>query len=1336
MTQKTPRRAWRWLRHSAWALMGCVALALTAVVIFFASGAGNPALRRLLIHRMESMTGAKVQVQSLSIRWMKLEATLHGVVIHGKEPAGTEPLFSADEITAGLRIDSFWGRKISLDELELKEPQIHIRVEPNGTTNIPTLARSKPGRPLRETLFDMHVRRFSAEDGWILYNDLKKPWDVQGDDLRLEMDASGSLDHPLYLGTFEGKGLQIAIGRDFPVALDISAKFTVWRNGLTVEQALIHAGKSNLDLQAEMQNFAKPSWTYRYRGRVNLLDFRRTLRSPNTPAGRVDFRGEGSEGGGEVHGTGGFVASDLQLNYHIFHASGMSGRGSFRMDKRGLIIPDLQADAFGGRVTGKVNLRFAGMEFRAETHIEGVRIARVFPALEERTFPINELHWDSVLSADTVETWESTFKHFQVSGQAQWVVPPETAPGHIPVKATWKVRYQHDPEVISVDHADFETPTSRILASGRLARNDSALDVHFETGALEKYNDLILAIEGVKPNSPEAPKVRGSARWDGQITGGWNSPIFAGHARGERFSYGTLEFDALEGDVVYSSSEFAFSRGHLQRGPMQATLDGGLALTDWRFLPEDAWSAEADLEKVPIDSLEKLSGLSYPVEGLLTGQFHGRGTRAQPEVTGLFDLAKGKAYGLSFDRLRGQLNLQPDEARINNAELRVFPLGEEKGHGAGIVTGNIAYRFPDKSISVDLVGAGLPLENFEKLQLPRLPVAGQLTFRLKANGPADSPSGEGSFRVVDLRIGQEIIGSFEGDLRSDGQTARLELSSNMTNGSISGAYTLGLHDPYPINGKIIIQNINLDPFLQTAMHLEHFNGHGLADGEISAQGNLRDLETVIVDAKFTRLALNYANVQLQNEGTIHIRSSKQEFNIEPATFRGTDTNLRVQGNVQFYGRRTVDVGLNGAIDLRLLRGFVPDLDSRGIAQVNASVGGTLDRPRITGRVNIQNASAHLTDAPLGLSAIKGDFIFDANRLFFEHVTAQEGGGTLQFSGSVNYGDRPWRYDITARTNQIRVRYPHGMSWLVGGTLRLTGTPEAGLVTGRVSLDRVDLTQGLEVASALISAKEGVGAPASNSKFLGNLQFDVEAASSPGARIVWPGAEFETDTSLRLRGTWDHPILLGHVHVLSGDMTFRGNRYRVSRGDLNFANPFRLNPEINVEATTTIQQYEITLNFNGSADKLSLSYRSDPPLPGNDIVTLLALGQTSSEAELRGGGTGSLQSTSAGATTILSEAISSQVGGRLERLFGITKLRVEPGLATVGTSGSEQNAAARVTVQQQVTPDLTITYVSNVSSTQQQVIQVEYNVTRNISIVALRDYNGTFGIDVKIKKRFP
>ncbi len=519
----------------------------------------------------------------------------------------------------------------------------------------------------------------------------------------------------------------------------------------------------------------------------------------------------------------------------------------------------------------------------------------------------------------------------------------------------------------------------------------------------------------------------------------------------------------------------------------------------------------------------------------------------------------------------------------------------------------------------------------------------------------------------------------------------------------------------------------------TYLHLGRFSGHGSADGEIALEGELSQRGAIAMDAKFSRLVFNYSNVLLENAGPVHFRASKEELNIDPATFHGKDTNFKIEGSARFTGRRALALKLNGALDLRLISGFVPNLDARGPAQVNASFEGTLDRPRITGRVHIENASARMADFPTGLSAIKGDLVFDATRLSFDNVTAEAGGGTLTLTGSVNYADSPIHYDITARTERTRIRYPEGMSWQVAGNLRLSGTPDAGLLSGRVTIERVNLSGGLEAAGALIASRESGG---TSSTFLENLQFDIEARSTPDARMEWPNAELEADANLRVRGSWEHPILLGHIHVLSGDLYFHGNRYRVARGDLNFARPLNIDPDINIEATTTIQQYEITLNFSGPASKLNLSYRSDPPLPGNDIITLLTLGQTSSEAELRAGGTGAAQSPGSGASALLSEAISSQLGGRLERLFGITKLRVDPGLAGVGSTGSEQSAAARVTVEQQVTRNLTITYVSNVSSTQQQVIQVEYNVNRNISIVALRDQNGTFGIDFKIKKRFP
>ena len=1325
---------WSWVIHTPWVL---TVIALLSLIGFFGSGSGNPILRRWIIHGLERVTGGRVELQAISIQWLSLSGTLKGLVIHGNEPAGTRPFFSAAEVRAGLQIDSFWGRKISLRELAVKDPKVQIRVARDGSTNVPAPRRtSGAGKPLRESIFDLRVRRLSIENGWIGYNEIWKPLALEGGALRLALDAGGTPENPLYLGDFEWQGMRFRERKIVPPPVNLSAKFTLWRGGFTLDQGVLSAGHSHIDAQAEMSDFSRPKWKFRYRGWLELLDIRETFRSPETPTGHVDVRGEGEFADGHYIGRGSYSGRDILLNYNIFHAAGLASSGSYQIDNEGLAVPDLLAQGFGGSVKGKLTLRFAGVKFRADTHIQDMHLAGVFQAIEHPGFPINELGWDAMLGGETIETWSNAFEHFEIGGKMQWSPVEVPAAGHLPVSANWQIHYNQDSRVFAISAGEFETPSSRGTITGVLAPHNSSLDAHFETGSLESYTKFIDAIREARRDSADAIReISGNAQWDGKITGPGGHPTFTGHVRGERVRYNGLALDSLEGDLSYSPAQLTLSRSHVRFGAMDTQIDGTLALTDWSFLPDNEWAADVSFDKTPVETVQKLFAWTYPVDGVLSGQLHGHGTRAEPNVTGLFDLSDGTVYGVSFNRLRGQLNLSPDEVHIADAELRVFAPGKESGRGAGIVTGTLGYSFTNKSITADLVGASLPLENIEKLQSARMPIGGGVTFRLKASGPISALQGDGTFRVVDFRTGDDVIGSFDGNLHSDGTTAKLTLGSAMTTGGISGEVTLGLADPYPLNGKVSISSIDLTPFLMTALHLKHFNGHGVADGDITVAGELKQPEKIVVDAKFSKLALNYANVQLENSGPIHLRSSKESLEIDQASFKGTDTNIAVAGTVWFAERGTLGLKLNGALDLRLLTGFVPALQASGPAQINASFEGAFDRPRITGKVHIESASARVTDFPTGMNDIKGDLTFDATRLFFDNVTAESGGGELHLAGSVNYVESPLRYDITVRTDRVRIRYPEGISWQAGGSLRLAGTPTSGVLSGRVTVERVTLSQGLDAATMLVSSKGGISGPTTSSPFLRNLQFDIAALSGPDARMEWPGAELEAEANLRVRGTWQHPILLGHIHFLSGDMTFHGDRYRVTRGDMNFANPFRLDPVLNVEATTTIQQYEITLNFNGPASKLALSYRSDPPLPANDIITLLALGQTSSEASIRGGGTGTSQSASSGASAILSEAVSSQLGGRLERLFGITRFRVDPGLAEVGSTGSSQNAAARVTVEQQVTRNLTITYVSNVGSTQQQVIQVEYNLNRNVSIVALRDQNGTFGIDVKIKKHF-
>ena len=122
------------------------------------------------------------------------------------------------------------------------------------------------------------------------------------------------------------------------------------------------------------------------------------------------------------------------------------------------------------------------------------------------------------------------------------------------------------------------------------------------------------------------------------------------------------------------------------------------------------------------------------------------------------------------------------------------------------------------------------------------------------------------------------------------------------------------------------------------------------------------------------------------------------------------------------------------MNLRLLKSVLPDLDAQGRADANVSIEGTMDRPRVTGRASVRGASADYADFPVGLSNVNGEFVFDRSRLLFDKVTADSGGGHLTLNGSVTYGEGPMRYEVTAATSTVRIRYPAGMSWLAGGTL--------------------------------------------------------------------------------------------------------------------------------------------------------------------------------------------------------------------------------------------------------------------------------------------------------------
>ncbi len=1323
-------------------ILGAIAAAFIVIlVILVQTGLLGEWVRKGVIAQIEKMSGGRVEMKEFHFSVMGLRAELDDFTLHGRESEGMPVFFHAETLVVDLRVVSFFGRKVMLDEVLIEEPVLNLRIDKDGKSNAPVPATDRPeGKSWHERIFDLTIRELRLNQGLLQINDVRVPLAAEGGEFKFALDfRAGSAGKESYEGEASWQKMKVAARRYLPFKSDWRLKFTLGREGMEVNEFAWKLPHSELQAGARLASFAKPEWSFHYKGTLSLDDLRTILRKPHSPRGLVDFTGEGNNAGGELNLKGAYAAREIDLPYDWFHAQGITSRGSYRVAKRKLEVSDLEAHALGGVLAGRMTFLFDGLKFRVDSRAQGVSLSSLLAAVNNKDFPVTTLHWNGSVAVDSVTTWDHDFKHFASRGITEWTPPAELRAGEIPVTARIDFDYSLDKKAAVLTQSEIATPTSRLELDGSLADKDSNLAINLDTRDLLPWNDFINRLRG---EHEEPRRIAGRATWKGRMLGALGGPTFVGHVRGFEAQYEKLYWDEMEGDLRYSPEELRLERTHVRRGRSLVDMSLWLELVDWSYHPESQWQMQVSVKRTPTDDLQVLFGWNYAARALLSGEFQGRGTRGDPEFAGPFQLEQMEGWGFRADTGKGHFALRNDEVRIANAEIQ---LGSSRGEGqgAGRVSGDFLYHMESPgspaAVEFDLLGSAITLEKIERIQTARFPLGGQLSFDLRGHGPVTAPVSDGTLRLENFKVGDEVMGSFNARLHSDGRRAQAELQSDlrphepsMPTGRLEGKLEMTLGGDYPLKGDVTAKDFDLDVFIETALHLKDLTGHSAVDGRFLLSGSLKKPETIAFDADISKLKFDYQHVKLENVGPLRLVYRGEEVRVEQAHIRGPDTDFTIAGSVRFTGTRPVNMRLLGTVNLQLLGGFLPDLEARGAAAVNASMEGTLTSPRITGGLHVENAAAHYGDFPAGLSNLRGDLVFDSSRLVFENMTAETGGGKVVFSGTLNYGEGldAVRYDLTLQASHVRVRYPEGMSWLTNGTLHLAGTRVAGVLSGRVLVERLLLAEGFDLATLMVASREGVRGPATTSPYLRNLQFDVEAASTLDARLEWTGARVESEANLRLRGTWEHPIFLGHIHLLSGEMAFRGNRYRLTRGDINFANPFRVDPALNVEATTTIRQYEITLNFSGPASRPSLGYRSDPPLPASDIIALLALGRTGEESELRS--PTRVQSPEMGASTLLSEAISSQVGGRIEKLFGVSRFRVDPFLAGTGT---DQNASARVTIEQQVARDLTITYITNVTSTQQQVIQVEYNVNKGLSIIALRDQNGTFGLDIKFKKRF-
>jgi translocation and assembly module TamB len=226
---------------------------------------------------------------------------------------------------------------------------------------------------------------------------------------------------------------------------------------------------------------------------------------------------------------------------------------------------------------------------------------------------------------------------------------------------------------------------------------------------------------------------------------------------------------------------------------------------------------------------------------------------------------------------------------------------------------------------------------------------------------------------------------------------------------------------------------------------------------------------------------------------------------------------------------------------------------------------------------------------------------------------------------------------------------------------------------------------------------------------------------------------ESEVDLRLRGSPLQPVLQGTVSINQGELQVLGTKYTIDRGDIRFLNPVKIEPTVDMDLETKLRGITVNVTLAGSPSNLKMNWSSDPPLQQSEIIALLAAGRDPTLAGNQvapGVSSGGSNNFAAAGTGLVGQALNAQLSSRLQRFFGATRVKIDPTL--IGVDNLPQ---ARLTWEQQVSKDVTLTYITNLNRTQEQLIQVQWDLDKNWSAIAVRDPNGLFGIDFQYRKRF-
>lgn len=1265
-----------------------------------------------IVEKGQAATGGRLTIQSWNFHLHPLVVELYGIVLRGSEPASTIPLLEVEKLTVGVKVGALLDRKLELSELLVAHPVVNLIVGPDGSNNLPTPTNTKSNT----TVWSLAVGRTVVDQGELFYNNTQSRLNADLYHLRAKVRFDPAQTR--YMGSLSYRNGRLHWG-NYPVlphALDV--QFSATPTGTSIDSMSLTLGSSQIRARGQLVNYQSPDVQAKYEILIHTPDFS-AFSAGVSPAGDVRLDGEMHyrDIGGRpflrtLSADGNVTSSDIQADSTQARVRVRNLAARYRLAAGDLDVHDITADVIGGRIRGELIVHNLETQpsgtFRASLRHGSIESAKLLMKRKDvRRMPVT-----GTVDAGVRGAWTPSLKNLRLFGDAQVTAAVWTNPFDrklaTPVDATLHFLYDELQKNLTLRQTSVRIPAASFVLNGEIG-DHSNLQVHATSSDLHRLAEIAASLRSSSESSMLPLDISGKATLDGEVIGSLERPNVSAQIAAQNLQVQGSRWKTAQIVVSANPSEVKIAQASLvsaQQGTLRFTTD--VRLTNWSYLPSNAVTANLSARGISLGELGHLANLHSPISGDLSTNVSLHGSELHPSGQGSFHIVKASAYNQPIQDIAVQFRTRNDS--IDSQLTVTLP--------AGSASGTVQFTPKTKAYNLNLQAPEIVIQRLQAVTAGHVPVTGTLTIAAAGTGTIDDPHLNLTLRVPALQIRNTTATDVDARVNVDNRHAHVTLNSNLAQAYVRGDASVDLVGNFDTQASIDTSKIPLGPFLAVYAPGVPAGFTGETEVHASLHGPLKNASRIVAHLTVPTLTGAYQSLQFANAGPIRADYADSVLVIQPAEILGTQTSFRLQGHVPIGNEAPMNVRAQGSVNLQLLAIFDADLQSGGVADFDVQGTGNLAHPNVQGKIQIRNAALSTSTAPVGISKVNGTLDLTNNKIQVTSLTGEIGGGQVSAGGSIAL--RPsLQFNLALQGKNMRVLYPPGVRSVLDCDLTFTGNMAAGILRGRTLIDSLNFTPDFNL-STVSSQFNTPSVPPLNQTFSDNIKLAVSVLSAQSLTARSSQLTVSGMANLRIDGTVANPVVIGRIDLSSGELFFMSNRYELQRGIVSFNDPTETRPVLDVQVTTTVEQYDLTIGLTGPLDRLTTSYVSNPALPTADIISLIYRGQTVQEAASAGTSTDSL----------LAGSAASEFSSGLRNLTGISSLQIDPLLGGAGT-----NPSARIAVQQRVTKDFLFTFSTDVTQPESEIILGQYQFTPRWSVNVERDQLGGISVDGQLRTKF-